>query len=109
MTGLLAIADDYCSQHVEEYGRYTLYPVLPGHRQRFYKSLGDGIHLEIRNSVPDALFSWGALIDVIEGLTIFVVHEQHFSQCYFRFYDGLGVPGIGQIAADDNPLPYEVS
>ena len=109
MAGLLFVAEDYCQEQVEHFGVNAVFPVEPGHQQRFHKTLGDGINLQIRNSVPDEFFSWGALTDVIEGLILVVVNRENYRQCYFKFRDGYGILGMGQIAADDSQLPDEVA
>ena len=101
MRSLLAVSYDYIAEQVERQGAQTLYPVFPNVGQQLYKSLGDGIHLVIKNVFDDQLFTWGTLHDVVKGLQLYLIDGRRFRQCYFNFHDFEGVIGSGQLGMDE--------
>ena len=101
MQSLLVVAEDYIHQNIEEFGAHALYPIGPDNRQEFFKSLGDGIKLEIVNILPDEFFTWGTLDEVVEGLMIYLIQGERYRQCYFEFDDGNGIIGSGQLVKEN--------
>ncbi|MCJ1460741.1 hypothetical protein MMC28_011123 [Mycoblastus sanguinarius] len=99
--GLIAVAQDWIAQQVEIFGPDMLFPHIDPQVQYFYKTLGDGILLEVWNARGEIFFTWESLKDAVEGIRLFVVVGQRFRRCYFKFgEDGLDV-GQGMLRRDD--------
>ena len=95
------MSKDYIAQQIDEQGAHAFYPITPNIGQLFYKSLGDGISLEIQSVLPDHFFDWNTVQDVVEGLSLYLISGRRFWQCYFNFHHAEGIMGTGQLARED--------
>ena len=96
---LIAVAEDYIDEEIENLphipGFEPLYPAAGGLNQLFYKTLGDGIVLMVRNNVEAGkMFTWEELRDVVVGLRLYLVDGRRFWQTRFKFYSGGYAPDV---------------
>lgn len=85
MGSLIAVAEDFVDQRIEELGRDVLYPPTGTGMQEFIYDIGDGISLLIWNVKVGMYWTWGTLKDVIEGLRLYLIVGERFRRTYFNF------------------------
>jgi len=98
---LIVVSKDYIAQQIDEQGAHTFNPITPNIGQLFYKSLGDGISLEIQSVLPDRFFDWDTVQDVVEDLSLYSISGWRVWQCYFNFHNAEGIIGTGQLAREE--------
>ena len=81
MNQILAIAQDIVTQGAVQHGLNARYPLENG-EQRFSASSGV---LEIRIADYGGWFSWGQLLNVLEGLEVYLVAGQRWYKTWFEF------------------------
>ncbi len=96
---------NYCNARLKEqvdiHGAEAIYPTGGLGAQWFFKTLGDGVVIEVCNMDHQRSFRWGMMENVVEGLWFFLVEGGRYRQCFFEFREGPGNSiGGGQIVRD---------
>ena len=98
---LISVAQSYLSDEIRIHGADADFPVSGFGSQMFYKTLGDGVHIEVWNIDVQARFTWGILADVFDGLWLFLIERARYWQCWFEFSHYTGVTiGSGRVYAE---------
>ena len=105
---LIVTTQDYLWDQIAQHGVAAIYPYTPNYHQDFFRSLGDGVYLEIENWGPERLMSWGDLEEVVEGLSIWFFRMHKFKQVYFSFDDDYGRLGRGKVALGGGTVATDV-
>ena len=100
---LVRVAQDWVQQEVEErYPAWQYFPEDNDGRQRFGKTLHDGIDLEIWNVGGMRYFTWEMLRSLMEGLRLYLVVGGRNYQCSFTFDIGGDTIGQGRLVSSDD-------
>lgn len=97
---LLDVAINWIKEQIHEHqSLHDFYPVHDG-EQRFEKSIGEGVKLEVWNVKDQTFFTWDILENVVAGIRFVMVNENRGCQCFWKIkYEG-SLLGKGQVVRE---------